>query len=173
METSIRTSRRTRRSPARRLDDRYRSIRPSPRPTTIRCQKTKPAITLMYTSPYYDRPITRTQRWDILPAYVSYTHAARSFCSLANVNVNKRKQSNAGAETTSRRIFKVKKKNHSSSCMMRVRTPRRRDRYGPFHPAEQPPAPRQRHHERTVRGAYKYVRVVRYLPGRLNLGQCI
>ena len=82
--------------------------------TKIRCQKTKPAITPihpMYTSPYYDRPITRTQRRDVLPAYVSYTHAARSFCSLANVNVNKRKQSNAGAETTARRIFKEKKKN--------------------------------------------------------------
>jgi hypothetical protein len=93
-----------------------RSIRPSPRPTTIRCQKTKPAIT----------PCTQVHiTTDLLHArsdgisshrtYVSYTHAARSFCSLANVNVNKRKQSNAGAETTSRRIFKVLKKESSSS----------------------------------------------------------
>ena len=111
METSIRTSRRTRRSHARRLDDRYRSIRLRRDHNEDSLPKNQSRYHPMYTSPYYDRPITRTQRWDILPAYVSYTHAARSFCSLANVNVNKRKQSNAGAETTSRRIFKVKKKN--------------------------------------------------------------
>ena len=46
--------------------------------TKIRCQKTKPAITLMYTSPYYDRPITRTQRRDILPLYVRIVHARSS-----------------------------------------------------------------------------------------------
>jgi len=175
METPIRTSRRTRRSHARRLDDRYRSIRPSPRPQRRFVAKKPNPLLPRCTQVHITTDLLHARSDGISShcTYVSYTHAARSFCSLANVNVNKRKQSNAGAETTSRRIFKVKKKNHSSSCMMRVRTPRRRDRYRPFHPAEQPPAPRQRHHERTVRGAYKYVRVVRYLPDRLNLGQCI
>ena len=49
--------------------------------TKIRCQKTKPAITPihpMYTSPYYDRPITRTQRRDVLPLYLRIVHARGS-----------------------------------------------------------------------------------------------